>query len=88
MSQRQNGSQLRLVFGNSTTSTTDGTRLSSVPRRMLRADSPTSSRNKDSPFIKQMRALELMSPEHAPVLLGLAKDILDERRRRGWPPLE
>ncbi|HXG70559.1 MAG TPA: hypothetical protein VNJ04_08105 [Gemmatimonadaceae bacterium] len=89
MSQRQ----IRLVSGNSKPNSrteTAGIQLQSVRCEMLRVDSPTPSRTRDSPFLSLMRQLEATSPAHALVLLDLAKDILDERRRRvwSWPPLE
>lgn len=83
MSQRQ----LTLVSGNSKHSSENeiaDTRLQSVRCRMLRADLPTPSRARDSPFVLKMRELEMTSPEHAKVLMDLAADILEERRRRVW----
>lgn len=88
MSQRQ----LTLVFSSSNSKSataTDDAPLSSVRCKMLRADYPTPSRRKpDSRFIAKMRELEVTSPDHAAVLMTLADDILADRRKRGWPPLE
>lgn len=82
MSQRQR--QLTLVFSSSNPITG----RPSPQRRMLRCDLLKRSPRTESPFLSVMRELEERSPEHAAVLLSLASDILDEPRKRGWPPIE
>lgn len=89
MSQRQ----LKLVSANSKPNSetkTGDMRLQSVRCRMLRADSSMRSPAKDSPFLRTMRQLEATSQAHAKILMDLAIDILDDRRRRvwSWPPIE
>lgn len=84
---------LTLVFKNSkprSENEIERTALQSVRCRMLRADSLTPSRAKDSPFLLTMRQLEATSQAHAKILMDLAKDILDERDRKvwNWSPLE
>lgn len=79
MSQRQ---QLRLIVSQNSKRQTGATRLSSVRCAMLRIDSLTRSPSTDSPFIRKLRELESVCPEHAAVLEGLADDILAEWTRR------